>query len=200
MAGEPQADCLFCKIVAGEIPATIVRETADHRRLPGHQPAGADPCAGHPAGALPRRAPPSRRPTRRAADVLREAGEVAAQEKVDATGYRIVFNTGRGAGQTVFHAHAHVLGGRDLQRLVGGCGRGPPCPYANSSSSAPPARCPTRQRNHNGYVLRWDGEGILFDPGEGTQRQMLHAGVAAHDLTGSASPTSTATTRWAWPG
>jgi ribonuclease Z len=45
------------------------------------------------------------------------------------------------------------------------------------------AQVPTRQRNHNGYVLRWDGEGILFDPGEGTQRQMLHAGVAAHDLT-----------------
>ncbi|GAA1896274.1 ribonuclease Z [Streptantibioticus ferralitis] len=42
---------------------------------------------------------------------------------------------------------------------------------------------PTRHRNHNGYVLRWDGEGILFDPGEGTQRQMVHAGVAAHDLT-----------------
>ncbi len=45
------------------------------------------------------------------------------------------------------------------------------------------SQVPTRHRNHNGYVLRWDGEGILFDPGEGTQRQMLHAGVAAHDLT-----------------
>ncbi len=45
------------------------------------------------------------------------------------------------------------------------------------------SQVPTRQRNHNGYLLRWDGEGILFDPGEGTQRQMLHAGVAAHDLT-----------------
>ncbi|MFJ2631185.1 ribonuclease Z [Streptomyces sp. NPDC087422] len=45
------------------------------------------------------------------------------------------------------------------------------------------SQVPTRHRNHNGYVLRWDGEAILFDPGEGTQRQMLHAGVAAHDLT-----------------
>lgn len=42
---------------------------------------------------------------------------------------------------------------------------------------------PTRHRNHNGYLLRWDGEGILFDPGEGTQRQMQHAGVSAADLT-----------------
>ncbi|MCS0601470.1 ribonuclease Z [Streptomyces sp. LP11] len=44
------------------------------------------------------------------------------------------------------------------------------------------SQVPTRHRNHNGYLLRWDGEGILFDPGEGTQRQLLRAGVAAHDL------------------
>lgn len=45
------------------------------------------------------------------------------------------------------------------------------------------SQVPTRQRNHNGYLLRWDGEGILFDPGEGTQRQMLYAGVSASGLT-----------------
>lgn len=55
------------------------------------------------------------------------------------------------------------------------------------------SQVPTRDRNHNGYVLRWPahgrqpgatrGEVILFDPGEGTQRQMLHAGIAAGDLT-----------------
>lgn len=45
------------------------------------------------------------------------------------------------------------------------------------------SQAPTRTRNHNGYFLRWDGEGILFDPGEGTQRQMLYAGVAATDIT-----------------
>ncbi|MFD3421189.1 ribonuclease Z [Streptomyces decoyicus] len=44
------------------------------------------------------------------------------------------------------------------------------------------SQVPTRHRNHNGYLLRWDGQGLLFDPGEGTQRQMLRAGVAAHDL------------------
>ncbi|MFC5751985.1 ribonuclease Z [Actinomadura rugatobispora] len=42
---------------------------------------------------------------------------------------------------------------------------------------------PTKTRNHNGYLLRWDGHGLLFDPGEGTQRQMTHAGVTASDLT-----------------
>jgi ribonuclease Z len=42
---------------------------------------------------------------------------------------------------------------------------------------------PTKARNHNGYLLRWDGHGVLFDPGEGTQRQMSRAGVSAHDVT-----------------
>ena len=45
------------------------------------------------------------------------------------------------------------------------------------------SQVPTRRRNHNGYLLRWDGEGLLFDPGEGTQRQMLLAGVAAAGIT-----------------
>ena len=45
------------------------------------------------------------------------------------------------------------------------------------------SQVPTRRRNHNGYVLRWDGQGILFDPGEGTQRQMLLAGVPSSALT-----------------
>lgn len=118
MAGEPQADCLFCKIVAGEVPATIVRETETtvafrdiSPQAPTHVlviPKVHYTNAGELAAAEPRIA----------GEVLSEAAAVAADEKVDATGYRIIFNTGPGAGQTVFHAHAHVLGGRDLQRLV----------------------------------------------------------------------------------
>jgi len=45
------------------------------------------------------------------------------------------------------------------------------------------SQAPTRTRNHNGYFLRWDDEGVLFDPGEGTQRQMLFAGIAASSVT-----------------
>jgi len=41
------------------------------------------------------------------------------------------------------------------------------------------SQVPTRTRNHNGYLLLWDGRGYLLDPGEGTQRQMIHAGVSA---------------------
>jgi ribonuclease Z len=45
------------------------------------------------------------------------------------------------------------------------------------------SQAPTRRRNHNGYLLRWDAAGFLFDPGEGTQRQMLFAGVTASQIT-----------------
>lgn len=45
------------------------------------------------------------------------------------------------------------------------------------------SQTPTRTRNHNGYVLRWDDEVILFDPGEGSQRQLLYSTVTATDLT-----------------
>jgi ribonuclease Z len=45
------------------------------------------------------------------------------------------------------------------------------------------SQVPTRTRNHNGYFLRWEEEGFLFDPGEGTQRQMTFAGVSAPDIT-----------------
>jgi ribonuclease Z len=45
------------------------------------------------------------------------------------------------------------------------------------------SQVPTRHRNHNGYLLRWDREAILFDPGEGTQRQMTLAGVPVSAVT-----------------
>ncbi|KUF20251.1 MULTISPECIES: histidine triad nucleotide-binding protein [Streptomyces] len=113
MAGEPQADCLFCKIVAKEVPATVVRETETTLAFRDINPQAPThvlviPKVHHPDAASLAAAEPEI-----AADVLREAGEVAAQEQSDS--YRIVFNTGTGAGQTVFHAHAHVLGGRGLQ-------------------------------------------------------------------------------------
>ena len=45
------------------------------------------------------------------------------------------------------------------------------------------SQVPTRKRNHNGYFFKWDNEGFLFDPGEGTQRQMIYAGISAKDIT-----------------
>ncbi len=45
------------------------------------------------------------------------------------------------------------------------------------------SQVPSRERTQNGYFLRWDDEGFLFDPGEGTQRQMIYAGLAARAIT-----------------
>lgn len=114
MAGEPQSDCLFCKIAAGEVPATIVRETETTVAFRDINPQAPTHVLVIPRRHYPDAASLAAAEPTIAADVLREAGEVAEQEKVDGSGFRIVFNTGAGAGQTVFHAHAHVLGGRGL--------------------------------------------------------------------------------------
>ncbi|GLX18593.1 MULTISPECIES: histidine triad nucleotide-binding protein [Streptomyces] len=115
MAGEPQADCLFCKIVEGKVPATVVRETETTIAFRDINPQAPThvlviPKVHHPDAASLAAAEPTV-----IADILREAGEIAAEEGVADQGYRVVFNTGAGAGQTVFHAHLHVLGGRGLQ-------------------------------------------------------------------------------------
>ncbi|MFH8615547.1 histidine triad nucleotide-binding protein [Streptomyces sp. NPDC017979] len=115
MAGEAQADCLFCKIVAGEVPATLVRETDTVVAFRDINPQAPTHVLVIPKAHYPDAASLAAEAPQVAADVLREAGEVAAEEKLDGTGYRVVFNTGSGAGQTVFHAHAHLLGGRGLE-------------------------------------------------------------------------------------
>lgn len=114
MAGEPQADCLFCKIVSGEVPATVVRETETTLAFRDINPQAPTHVLVIPKAHYADAASLAAGAPRLAADVLHEAGQVAADEKAD-RGYRIVFNTGAGAGQTVFHAHAHVLGGRGLE-------------------------------------------------------------------------------------
>ncbi|MFJ8232325.1 histidine triad nucleotide-binding protein [Streptomyces sp. NPDC094448] len=114
MAGEPQADCLFCKIVAGEVPATVVRETEHVVAFRDINPQAPTHILVIPKAHYPDAASLAAAAPHLAAEVLAEAGQVAADEKADGSGYRIVFNTGSGAGQTVFHAHAHLLAGRGL--------------------------------------------------------------------------------------
>lgn len=111
MATDP--DCLFCKIVAGDIPADVVHETATTVAFRDLEPQAPThvlviPRAHHPnAGALAATEPES------AVDLLNAAAAVAEQEGLE-EGYRLVFNTGARAQQSVFHVHAHVLGGRDM--------------------------------------------------------------------------------------
>lgn len=107
------SDCLFCRIVAGEIPADLVAETE-------HTVAFRDiaPVAPLHVLVVPRlHLENAAAVAGEDASILGEMTETAARV-ADAAGhpdYRLVFNTGAGAGQTVFHAHLHVLAGRDLQ-------------------------------------------------------------------------------------
>jgi histidine triad (HIT) family protein len=106
-------DCLFCRIVAGDIPADVVHEsptTLAFRDLEPQAPThvlvvprshyanAADLAAGEPGTAV---------------DLISAARAVADAEGLD-EGYRLVFNTGAAAHQSVFHAHLHVLGGRSM--------------------------------------------------------------------------------------
>ncbi|GHE13499.1 HIT domain-containing protein [Klenkia taihuensis] len=112
-------DCLFCRMVAGEIPADVVHET--ERTLafrdiapqaPTHVlvvPKDHHATAGLLVGADPQLL----------AEVVAAAHAVAVQEglatdEAPEPGYRLVFNSGPQAGQTVHHVHGHVLGGRAL--------------------------------------------------------------------------------------
>ncbi|MFF8727433.1 histidine triad nucleotide-binding protein [Streptomyces sp. NPDC015171] len=113
MAGEPQDDCLFCKIVAGDVPATIVRETETTVAFRDINPQAPTHILVIPKAHYENAATLAAGAPQLAADVLAATQAVADEEKLDS--YRLVFNTGSGAGQTVFHAHAHVLGGRGLQ-------------------------------------------------------------------------------------
>lgn len=102
------SDCVFCRIVAGEIPASVVYEDAEvicfedlHPQAPVHvlavpkkHVADVVELAAHPA---------------LLSAVVNAAGTVAAERA--GGDFRLVFNTGADAGQTVFHAHGHILAG-----------------------------------------------------------------------------------------
>jgi histidine triad (HIT) family protein len=108
------ADCLFCKIVAGEIPATVVLDTASILAFRDVNPQAPTHVVVIPKAHQSDAAALAAADPALAGELIASAGEVARLEGIDASGYRIVFNTGADAGQTVFHVHAHVLGGRPV--------------------------------------------------------------------------------------
>jgi histidine triad (HIT) family protein len=111
MPTEP--DCLFCKIVSGDIPATVVHESATTLAFRDLEPQAPThvlvvPRSHHPNAAALAEAEPAT-----AAHLFDAARAIADAEGIG-EGYRLVFNTGPGAHQTVFHAHMHLLGGRAM--------------------------------------------------------------------------------------
>ncbi len=109
------AECVFCRIVAGEIPATVVRDGADFLAFRDIAPQAPTHIVivpkkhGYRDVAALTDADPAL-----AGALLAEGVAVARQEHLDdhgdVPGYRLVLNTGDAAGQTVYHVHLHVLG------------------------------------------------------------------------------------------
>ena len=107
-------DCLFCRIVAGEVPADIIYQ--DERSLAFRD---INPQAPVHVLVIPRDHIESlddaaRNDEALLGHLLRVAARVANEQGLSESGYRTVINTGAGAGQSVFHLHLHVLGGRSL--------------------------------------------------------------------------------------
>ena len=110
--GTADPDCLFCRIVAGEIQADVVAQSGTavaFRDLNPQAPTHAlvVPRSHHADAAALADAEPGT-----VAELVRVARDVAAADGLDE--YRLVFNTGAAAGQTVFHTHLHVLAGRAM--------------------------------------------------------------------------------------
>jgi len=108
------ADCLFCGIVAEEVPATKVLETELVLAFRDIDPQAPTHVLVIPKAHYPDVAALAAADAGLLGEVLTHAHQVAAVEDVSRSGYRVVFNTGGHAGQTVPHVHAHVLGGRSL--------------------------------------------------------------------------------------
>ena len=109
------ADCLFCKIVAGEIPAKIVKRSEDalaFRDIDAKAPVHVLVIpTNHIAAVRDAKGAAGERLLGR---LLAFAAELASELGLDGEGYRIVTNTGKNAGQSVDHLHLHLLGGRKL--------------------------------------------------------------------------------------
>ncbi len=110
---DERPDCIFCKIVAGEIPADVVRRTDRAVAFRDLNPQAPTHVLVIPVEHAPDAAALAAASPDTLAHVVEVAAEVAAAEGLEG-GYRLVANTGAGAGQTVFHMHVHLLGGRAM--------------------------------------------------------------------------------------
>jgi histidine triad (HIT) family protein len=107
-------DCLFCKIINRDIPGSIVYE--DDRVLAFND---INPQAPTHVLIVPKRHIESLNGLQTGDDqivgeLVRRAAAIAKERGISAGGYRTVFNTNRDAGQTVFHIHLHLIGGRSM--------------------------------------------------------------------------------------
>lgn len=106
-------NCLFCAIVAGEIPASKIMENEKVLAFNDINPQAPTHVLVIPKSHVENVAELSKLDPEILSELFTVAHQIASEKSL--TGYRTVFNTGADAGQTVFHAHLHLLGGRALQ-------------------------------------------------------------------------------------
>ena len=107
-------DCLFCSIVAGDIPADIVRSDEHTVAFRDINPQAPTHVLIVPKQVIPRIAEAGTDDQALLGNLLLKAAEVARQLGLATSGYRLVINNGRDGGETVPHLHCHILGGRPL--------------------------------------------------------------------------------------
>jgi histidine triad (HIT) family protein len=109
-----ESTCLFCRIAAGEIPAETVRETPDVLAFRDINPQAPTHILIIPRKHIASVSQMEPGDAELMGKLFLMARELAAEEGVDEGGYRMVVNAGADAGQTVFHIHLHLLGGRGM--------------------------------------------------------------------------------------
>lgn len=107
-------NCLFCKIVAGEIPAQIVYQDRVCVAFNDINPQAPRHILVIPREHFASLAEADERHEAAIGHVMRACAIIAAQENFKDTGFRTVINTGKDAQQSVFHLHVHLLGGKAM--------------------------------------------------------------------------------------
>jgi histidine triad (HIT) family protein len=106
--------CLFCRIVAGELPSSIVYDDERVLAFNDINPQGPTHVLVVPKKHIATLNDLTPEDDRIVGEVVRRAAAIARERGIAESGFRTVFNTNRGAGQTVFHIHLHLIGGRSL--------------------------------------------------------------------------------------
>lgn len=104
--------CLFCRIAAGEIPAKKVHEDADVVAFHDINPQAPTHVLVIPRRHIPALDDLTESDAATIGTTIVRAAQIAHDLRLHDDGYRLVVNNGEGAGQTVFHIHVHILGGR----------------------------------------------------------------------------------------
>ena len=111
-------ECLFCKILAGDVPSTEVVSTATTYAFRDINPQAPTHVLVVPRTHVDNAAAVTAEHAEMLADLVTTAQEVARAEGIDASGYRLVFNVGDDALNSVPHLHLHVLGGRRMGAMA----------------------------------------------------------------------------------